>query len=79
MIAWRPSIVPYDLFLLPKVLCLINAGLKNVKDVDELAKYAMLRTFSHEFTHFLEKYNPEWYNEFRKMVFETLTSRGGCG
>ena len=36
----------------------------------------MLRTFSHEFTHFLEKWNPEWYNEFRKVVFETLTARG---
>jgi N12 class adenine-specific DNA methylase len=59
-----------------KIYIDINAGLKNVKDVDELAKYAMLRTFSHEFTHFLEKYNPEWYNEFRKVVFETLTSRG---
>ena len=54
----------------------INAGLKNIKDADDLAKYAMLRTFSHEFTHFLEKYNAVWYNDFRKVVFETLTARG---
>ncbi|MBR6743848.1 MAG: class I SAM-dependent methyltransferase, partial [Clostridia bacterium] len=54
----------------------INAGLTNVKDVKDLAKYTMLRTFSHEFTHFLEKWNPEWYNEFRKTVFDTITSRG---
>ena len=54
----------------------INAGLKNIKSVDDLAKYAMLRTFSHEFTHFIEKWNPIWYNEFRKVVFETLTERG---
>lgn len=54
----------------------INAGLKNKADVEDLAQYTMLRTFSHEFTHFLEKYNPEWYNEFRKTVFETLTERG---
>ena len=54
----------------------INAGLKNVKSVDDLAKYAMLRTFSHEFTHFIEKWNPIWYNEFRKAVFAELTARG---
>jgi N12 class adenine-specific DNA methylase len=54
----------------------INAGLKNIKSVDELAKYAMVRTFSHEFIHFIEKYNPIWYNEFRKVVFDTLTERG---
>ena len=54
----------------------INAGLKNIKSVDDLAKYAMLRTFSHEFTHFIEKWNPIWYNEFRKAVFEELTARG---
>ena len=54
----------------------INAGLKKIKNADELAKYAMVRTFSHEFTHFIEKYNPIWYNEFRKVVFDTLTERG---
>ena len=59
-----------------KIYIDINAGLTNIKDVNDLAKYAMLRTFSHEFTHFLEKWNPEWYNEFRKVVFETLTERG---
>ena len=59
-----------------KIYIDINAGLKNIKSVDELAKYAMVRSFSHEFTHFLEKYNPIWYNEFRKVVFEALTERG---
>ena len=54
----------------------INAGLANVNSVNDLAKYAMIRTFSHEFTHFLEKYNAIWYNEFRKVVFNTLTERG---
>ena len=54
----------------------INAGLKNIKSVDDLAKYAMVRTFSHEFTHFIEKWNPIWYNEFRKAVFAELTARG---
>ena len=54
----------------------INAGLANIKSMDDLAKYAMLRTFAHEFTHFIEKWNPVKYNEFRKVVFDTLTERG---
>ena len=54
----------------------INAGLADIGSVDDLAKYTMLRTFSHEFTHFIEKWNPVWYNEFRKVVFDTLTERG---
>ena len=54
----------------------INAGLAEIKDVNDLAKYTMMRTFSHEFVHFIEKWNPIWYNEFRKVVFDTLTERG---
>ena len=54
----------------------INAGLENIKDVDELEKYVLLRTFSHEFTHFIEKWNPIQYNEFRRVVFDTMTQRG---
>lgn len=54
----------------------INAGLTNIKSVNDMAKYTMLRTFAHEFTHFIEKWNPIWYNEFRKVVFDTLTERG---
>lgn len=54
----------------------VNAGLYYAKDADKVAKYAMLRTFSHEFTHFIEKWNPVWYNEFRKTVFDTLAEQG---
>ena len=54
----------------------INAGLDNISDVGDLEKYVLLRTFSHEFTHFIEKWNPIQYNEFRKVVFDTLTQRG---
>ena len=54
----------------------LNAGLLNIKSADDLAKYAMLRTFAHEFTHFVENWNPVQYNEFRKVVFDTLTERG---
>lgn len=54
----------------------INAGLETLKDVGDLEKYTVLRTFSHEFTHFIERWNPIRYNEFRKVVFDTLTERG---
>ena len=54
----------------------LNAGLLKIDDVNKLHKYAMLRTFAHEFTHFIEKWNPIQYNEFRKVVFDTIGSRG---
>ena len=54
----------------------INAGLRGVHDVNELSKYTVMRTFAHEFTHFLEKWNPVQYNEFRKVVFEALSEQG---
>lgn len=54
----------------------INAGLKNIMGVQDMANYTMVRTFSHEFTHFIEKWSPIQYNEFRRAVFETLTERG---
>jgi N12 class adenine-specific DNA methylase len=43
--------------------------------VDDLEKYVLLRTFSHEFTHFIENWNPIQYNEFRKAVFDAMTER----
>lgn len=54
----------------------INAGLESFKDAESLAKYTMMRTFDHEFTHFIEKWNPEEYNSFRSLVFETMESNG---
>ena len=54
----------------------INAGLADIKSVNDLAKYTMVRTFSHEFSHFLEKWNPIWYNELRKVVFDTISEHG---
>lgn len=59
-----------------KIYIDVNAGLYYAKDAGEAAKYAMLRTFAHEFTHFIEKWNPVQYNEFRRVVFDTLTERG---
>ena len=54
----------------------INAGLDHYANADQLAKYTMMRTFDHEFTHFIEKWNPEEYNSFRSLVFEIMESNG---
>lgn len=54
----------------------LNAGILNEMTADELTKYTMLRTFFHEFTHFIENWNPVQYNEFRRVVFDTLDQRG---
>ena len=54
----------------------INAGLRFVRDGGDLAKYTMLRTFAHEFTHFIEKHSPVEYNNFRKLVFEKIAQNG---
>ena len=53
----------------------INAGIEHVFGEKTLSKYVMLRTFSHEFTHFLQKWNPVQYNEFKRVVFDKLTER----
>lgn len=54
----------------------LNAGLRAGSNVNDLTRYTMMRTFSHEFTHFLEKWNPVRYNEFRRLVFDTMTEHG---
>jgi len=63
---WRDNAIYVD----------INSGLNNINDVNDLGKYTMLRTFAHEFTHFIEKWNPTRYNEFRQFVFQTLEAKG---
>ena len=57
----------------------IYAGLKNTSQVGEFERYVLLRTFSHEFTHFIEKWNPIRYNEFRRTVFDALDERAVDG
>ena len=54
----------------------INSGLDNIKNIGDLGKYTMIRTFAHEFVHFIENWNPVRYNEFRRVVFDELSSRG---
>ena len=55
----------------------INAGVNYAMDTGELTKYSMLRTFGHEFTHFIEKNAPVEYNALRKLVFEEIAKRPG--
>lgn len=54
----------------------INSGLLFEANATDLANYTMLRTFTHEFVHFIEKNNAEGYNELRRVVFKTLSERG---
>lgn len=53
----------------------INSGVDYARDTGELTKYTMLRTFSHEFTHFLEKYAPKEYNTLRSLVFAEMKAK----
>lgn len=54
----------------------LNSGLIRTMDVDQLAKYVILRTFGHEITHFDEKWSPVLYNEFRQAVFDYMDQNG---
>ena len=54
----------------------INAGLKSYRDAQSLSDYTMMRTFDHEFTHFIEKWNPEGYNGLRETVFSAMEEKG---
>ena len=53
----------------------IDAG-TNGWDATDLGAYTMMRTFSHEFTHFVEKWNPTAYNELREAVFAEMEKNG---
>lgn len=59
-----------------KIYIDVNAGLKQGAEMSDIAKYSMLRTFSHEFTHFIEKWNPGEYKNFQDLVFETMEEKG---
>lgn len=54
----------------------INAGLKSYRDAQSLSDYTMMRTFDHEFTHFIEKWDPEGYNGLRETVFSAMEEKG---
>lgn len=59
-----------------KIYIDINAGVLKAADLGDVAKYSMLRTFSHEFTHFLEKHDAQQYNVFRDIVFDVMRRNG---
>lgn len=52
----------------------INSGVNSINDVESLAKYTVLRTFSHEITHAGEKWAASEYNTLRAAVMEALSS-----
>lgn len=53
----------------------MNSGLANIRDMDSAGNYTVLRTFSHEFTHFIEKWNPTEYIKFREDVFAVMNEQ----
>ena len=52
----------------------IASGICKAEDVEQFAKYVMLRTFCHEFTHTGEKWAAEEYNILRTAVIEALSA-----
>lgn len=53
----------------------VNSGIDNVNSTADFSQYTMLRTFNHEFTHFIEQNADEEYRELRKLVFETMQEK----
>ena len=52
----------------------VNSGIDNVNSAADFSQYTMLRTFNHEFTHFIENADEE-YRELRKLVFEVMQEK----
>ena len=53
----------------------VNSGIANVNSTADFSQYTMLRTFNHEFTHFIEQNADEEYRELRKLVFEGMQEK----
>ena len=53
----------------------VNSGIDNVNSSADFSQYTMLRTFNHEFTHFIEQNAAEEYRELRKLVFEAMQEK----
>ena len=53
----------------------VNSGIDNVNSAADFSQYTMLRTFNHEFTHFIEQNADEEYRELRKLVFEIMQEK----
>lgn len=50
----------------------VDAGLSSTSDSKDLAKYALLRTASHEFTHYLQRNAKAEYTQLKNAVFANL-------
>ncbi len=59
-----------------KIYIDLNAGILQGSEMKDVAKYSMLRTFTHEFTHFIEKWSPTEYENLRGIVFDTMKKNG---
>lgn len=53
----------------------VNSGIDNVNSTADFSQYTMLRTFNHEFIHFIEQNAAEEYRELRKLVFEVMQEK----
>lgn len=53
----------------------VNSGIANVSSTADFSQYTMLRTFNHEFTHFIEQNADEEYRQLRKLVFEVMQEK----
>ena len=53
----------------------VNSGIDNVNSAADFSQYTMLRTFNHEFTHFIEQNADEEYRDLRKLVFEAMQEK----
>lgn len=54
----------------------INAGIKSLRDIDNLGEYTMLRTFTHEFVHSMEVNAPAQYDELMRVAFDQMHKNG---
>ena len=59
-----------------KIYIDINAGLIKGTEMEDVAKYSMLRTFTHEFVHFVEKWNASEHVNLQNAVFDTMQKNG---
>lgn len=54
----------------------VNAGISKASDLQDAENFIMLATFTHEFVHYMENWNPIRYYELRKAVFDAMESKG---
>lgn len=58
-----------------KIYIDLNSGIMKMSQKGDVERYTALRTFTHEFVHFTEKWNPVQYNELRRAVFDAMDKK----